>query len=120
MADLKDENLKGRLVELRQIRDSAQADAERAEARMRTGEAVITSERIQEFAQETRRRLRRDSGGYRRHHVQALAQRIDVTEKHIRISGTTVGLLKALVASGSSVNSAASAVRSFGPKWLPE
>ena len=119
VADSKDENLKGRLAELRMIRDSARADVERAEGRGKANEIEITPELLGSFAIETRRRLRREDGGYRRHQIQALAERVEVGESEVRILGSTNNLLKALVASGSSVNSDTNYVRSFVPKWLP-
>ncbi len=120
VADPKDENLKGRLAELRMIRDSARADVERAEGRVKASEIEITPELLGSFAVETKRRLRREDGGYRRHQIQALAERVEVGDREIRISGSTSSLVKALVASGSSVNSDTNCVRSFDPKWLPE
>jgi hypothetical protein len=62
--------------------------------------------------------MRTDGGGYSRHHIQALAQRVDVGEAEIRITGSKLTLLRTLVASGGVVKSATNDVRSFVPKWL--
>ena len=40
--------------------------------------------------------MRTADGGYRRHHLQALAQRIEVADATIRISGTKSKLLRVL------------------------
>jgi site-specific DNA recombinase len=48
LAELNDPNLKGRIVELKRIRDAARADAERAEARDSKG-AEITPETLVHF-----------------------------------------------------------------------
>src|SRR5947209_4699923 len=49
----------------------------------------------------------------------ALAQRVDVGEAEIRITGSKLTLLRTLAASGGVVKSATNDVRSFVPKWLP-
>ena len=78
LADTGDENLKGRLKELRTVRDAARSDADRAEARAGDRSSDITEDAIRHFAGEAKRRMRTADGGYRRHHLQALAQRIEV------------------------------------------
>jgi site-specific DNA recombinase len=62
-----------RVTELRTIRDQARADAERAEG-----------------------------GGYRRDHLRALAQRVEVDTKEVRIMGSKSALLRTLVAASSA------------------
>jgi hypothetical protein len=42
--------------------------------------------------------MRTESGGYRRDHLRALAQCVEVDEKEIRIKGSKSVLLRALVA----------------------
>jgi len=54
------------------VRDSAKADADRAEARASDRSADLTPEIVKRFAGEAKRRLRTDAGDYRRHHLQAL------------------------------------------------
>ena len=119
IADPKDDNLKGRLAELKSIRDAAQADVARLEGKGRARPIEITPEIVGKFAAEARRKMRTDQGGYRRHHIQALAQRVDVGETEIRITGSKLTLLRTLVASGGVVGTATNDVRSFVPKWLP-
>jgi hypothetical protein len=134
LADTGDENLKSRLKELRLVRDSAKADADRAEARLSGGAPQLTPEIIQRFASEAKARMRRANGDYRRHHLQAIAQRIEVGENVIRIKGTRTNLLRTIVGEESGpfpegtggvskgehivVETTATEVRSFVPKWL--
>jgi hypothetical protein len=63
LAELDGANLKGRIAELRRIRDAARADAERAEAGDR-GRAEITSDILSRFAEAARRRIKRDDGQF--------------------------------------------------------
>jgi len=116
------------------VRDSAKADADRAEARLSGGAPQLTPEIIQRFASEAKARMRRANGDYRRHHLQAIAQRIEVGEDVIRIKGTRTNLLRTIVGkeAGPSpegmggvskgdrivVKTTATEVRSFVPKWL--
>ncbi len=119
VADLQDENLKGRLAELKMIRDAARADVERAEGKGSDRPIEITPDIIRRFAGAARRQLRTEAGGYRRHHVQAIAQRIEVGKNEVRILGSKPRLLHALAAADPIVKSAANGVRSFVPGWLP-
>ena len=59
-----------------------------------------------------RQRIRLEAGGYRRDHVRALAQRVEVAEGEVRIRGSMSRLLQTLVANGG-VN----AVPTQGLKW---
>ena len=131
-----DENLKARLKELRTVRDATRSDADRAEARAGDRSSDLTEESIRRFAGEAKRRMRTADGGYRRHHLQALAQRIEVGDATIRITGTKSRLLRVLAAGeagpphrgaghssangGPVVETTANEVRTFVPKWLPE
>jgi len=99
VADPKDENLKGRLVELKSIGDAARADVLRMDGKGGAHPIEITPDLVRKFAAETRRKMRTDEGGYRRHHIQALAQRVDVGEAEVRITGSKLTLLRTLVAS---------------------
>ena len=63
-----------------------------------------------------RRRMRTESGGYRRDHLRALAQRVEVDAKEVRIMGSKSVLLRTLVAV-SSAKTAGFGVPSFVPKW---
>ena len=115
LADLEDANLKGRLAELKQIRDAARADADRAEARLSGVHATPTPEQVRALATAARRKLRQPSSGFRRHHLHLLAQRIEVDEEEVRIMGSKTALLAALAPKG--VETAANGVPSFVPKW---
>jgi site-specific DNA recombinase len=102
VADLADPMLKDRTAELKATRDQARADAERAEGALDTA----------------RKRMRTESGRYRRDHLRALAQRVEVDAKEIRIMGSKSVLLRTLVAA-SSAKTAGFGVPSFVPKWRP-
>src|ERR1700716_3796949 len=71
---------------------------------------------LKPFASQARRRMRTESGGYRRDHLRALAQRIEVDVKEVRIMGSKSVLLRTLVAA-SSAKTAGFGVPSFVPKW---
>ena len=103
IADVSDPMLKGRVTELKAIHDQARADAERAEG-------------AQNLRSQARRRMRAESGGYRRDHLRALAQRIEVDTKEVRIMGSKSELLRTLVAA-SSAKTAGFGVPSSVPKW---
>lgn len=119
LADLKDTNLKLRIAELRTVRNAAASDADSAEARAANRAIELTPELVKRFAGEAKRKLRTDSGDYRRHHLQALAQRVEVGDDVVRISGSKTDLLRTLVAASGVVGTMANEVRSFVPKWLP-
>ena len=121
LAELDDANLKGRIAELRRIRDAARADAERAEAGERGRAEMITSDILSRFAEAARRRIKTDDGSFRRHYVQALVQRVEVGTHEIRIKGSKTQLLRELAKSGGNrgVETSGPEVRIFVPKWLP-
>jgi site-specific DNA recombinase len=116
VADVSDPLLKERVTELRSIRDQARADAERAEGAFDRAGPSITPQALKTFASQARRRMRTESGGYRRDHLRALAQRVEVDTKEVRIMGSKSALLRTLVAA-SSVKTAGFAVPSSVPKW---
>ncbi len=60
--------------------------------------------------------MRIDGGGYRREHLRALAERVEVDQKELHIMGSKSALLRTLVAA-SSAKSAGFGVPSFVPKW---
>ena len=122
LADMGDSNLKGRISELSRIRDSARADAERAESRNENHDNHMTPDLLRRFGIEARKKIRKPEGSFRRHHIQSLVQRVEVGRDEIRIKGSRPRLLQTLVASGAKpgVDTAAHGVRSFVPKWLPE
>jgi DNA invertase Pin-like site-specific DNA recombinase len=115
VADLDDPALKDRIDGLKAIRDQAKADAERAQAMLQnSGSKAVTPQMLSKFARAARQRIRLEGGGYRRDHLRALAQRVEVADGEVRIMGSKSRLLQALVANGS-VNS----VPIQGLKWRP-
>lgn len=67
-------------------------------------------------AAEARTRLRLGKGGYRREHVRAFAQRVEVADDAIYIKGSKSTLLRTLVATKGG-KSAGIGVPGFIPKW---
>ena len=102
VADLSDPMLKDRITELKATRDQARLDAERAEDAIDRGGPSITPKALKTFARTARKRMRTDSGGYRRDHLRALAQRVEVDQKELRIMGSKSVLLRTLVAAESA------------------
>jgi len=118
VADLADPMLKDRIAELTTVRDQARADAERAEATVERLGATVTPAMLTTFAAEARRRMRTNAGGYRRDHLRALAQRVEVGLGEVRIMGSKTEVLRTLTASAGG-KSAGFGVRSFIPNWRP-
>ncbi|WP_461346021.1 recombinase family protein [Bradyrhizobium sp. USDA 4451] len=116
IAHVSDPLLKERVTELKSVRDQARADAQRAEGALDRAGPSITPQALKTFASQARRRMRTESGGYRRDHLRALAQRIEVDAKEVRIMGSKSVLLRTLVAA-SGAKSTAFGVPSFVPKW---
>ena len=117
VAKLDDPALKERIGSLKAIRDQAQADAERAAAMLKSSaHHAITPQMVQKFARTARERIKIDGGGYRRDHLRALAQRVEVADGEVRIMGLKGDLLRTLAAA-SGVKSATPGVRSSVLKW---
>jgi hypothetical protein len=117
VADLNDPALKERIASLKAVRDQAQADAERAAAMLEgSGQQAITPSMVHKFARTARDRIRIDGGGYRRDHLRALAQRVEVADREVRIIGSKSNLLQTLNAA-AGVKPAAPGVRSSVRKW---
>ncbi|UDQ91544.1 recombinase family protein [Xanthobacter autotrophicus] len=113
VADLDDPALKDRIDGLKAIRDQAKADAERAQAMLQnSGSKAVTPQMLSKFAHAARQRIRLEGGGYRRDHLRALAQRVEVDEGEVRIMGSKSRLLQTLIARGG-----ANAVPTEGLKW---
>ncbi len=113
VADLEDPALKDRIDGLKAIRNQAKADAERAQAMLQnSGSQAVTPQMLSKFARTARQRIRLEGGGYRRDHLRALAQRVEVAEGEVRIMGSKSRLLQTLVANGG-----ANAVPTQGLKW---
>ncbi len=116
VADLDDPALKDRIDGLKAIRDQAKTDAERAGAMLQnSGSKAVTPQMLSKFARTARQRIRLEGGGYRRDHLRALAQRVEVAEGEVRIIGSKSRLLQTLVANGG-----ANAVPTQGLKWRRE
>jgi site-specific DNA recombinase len=98
IANVSDPMLKKRVTELKFIRDQARADAERAEGALDRAGPSMSPQALKTFASQARRRMRTESGGYRRDHLRALAQRVEVDAKKVRIMGSKSVLLRTLVA----------------------
>jgi len=60
--------------------------------------------------------MRGPDGGYRRDHLRALAQRVEVANQEVRIIGSKTELFHALTAP-DGVPPAGKGVRRFVPKW---
>jgi site-specific DNA recombinase len=117
VADLGDPALKERIASLKAIRNQAQAESARAAAMLETsGQQAITPQMVQRFARTARERIRIDGGGYRREHLRALAQRVEVADGEVRIIGSKTTLLQTLAAA-SGAKSATPGVRSSVLKW---
>lgn len=113
-----DASLKDRVAELSSIRDQARADAERIGASVDRLAPTITPDALNRFASAARRKLRDRTSGYRRDHLRALTQRVEVISKtEARIIGSRTELLRALASSGSGDYAAGGGVLSFKPKW---
>src|SRR6266446_147301 len=116
IADVSDPMLKERMTELKAVCDQARADAERAEGALDRLGPCIRPQALKTFASQARKRMRTKSGGYRRDHLRARAQRIEVDTKEVRIMGSKSVLLRTLVAA-SSAKTAGFCVPSFVPNW---
>ncbi|MHB0713271.1 recombinase family protein [Roseomonas mucosa] len=117
VAELDDAGLKDRIANLKAVRDQATADAERIRMTLDgSGDRAVTPDMIDALSQVARRRLRIEGGGYRRDHLRAFAQRVEVADDEVRIMGRKSDLLQTLVAA-SSGETAAFAVRSSVLKW---
>ncbi len=103
VADLDDADLKERIATLKATRDQARTDADRASAQLDSAtNRSITPEMVEAFAKTARQRMRLDGGGYRRDHLRALAQRVEVSEGEVRIMGSKGSLLQTLAAIGGT------------------
>jgi hypothetical protein len=117
VADLDDPALKERIVGLKVIRDQARVDADRAQAMLDSpGYSAISPEMISRFSKVARDRIRNREGGYRRDHLRALAQRVEVADDAVRIMGSKTELLRTLFTENGRLSAAIGVPRS-GPKW---
>jgi len=117
VADLDDPALKERIAGLKVIRDQSKLDAERAQAMLESsGHNAVSPAMIQQFSQAARERIHLEGGGYRRDHLRALVQRVEVGEGEVRIMGSKSTPLRALVAAREG-KSTGIGVPGFVPKW---
>lgn len=108
---------KDRIAGLKAIRDQATTDAERIQVTLdNAGSQSIATDMIHTLSDAARGSLRLDGGGYRRDHLRAFAQRVEVADDEVRIMGTKSELLQTLVAA-SRGDSAVLTVRSSVLKW---
>jgi hypothetical protein len=82
--------------------DLYRADTGRAEGAIERQGPTITTQSIKVFVRTARKRMRTDSGGYRRDYLRALAQRVEVDAQELRIMGSKSELLRTLVAASSA------------------
>lgn len=93
---------KERVDELTRIRDQARIDADRITSSVERIAPTITADSLHRFALAARRKLRDRECGYRRDHLRALTQRLEVISKtEARIIGSRTELLRALASSDS-------------------
>jgi site-specific DNA recombinase len=116
VADLDDPAPKERVAELKATRDQAQADAQRAAQAAEGFGAAITPAIVAAFAKEASERIRLPGGGYRRDLLRALAQRVEVAERAVKIMGTKGNFLRTL-AGASGVKSATPGVPTSVLNW---
>jgi hypothetical protein len=76
----------------------------------------VTTTVLRKFAATARKRMRIEGGGYRRDHLRALVQRVEVDDREVRIMGSKSDLFRALAAI-SGVKSATGGVRSSVLDW---
>ncbi len=113
VADLDDPALKDRIDSLKAIRDQAKANAERGQAMLQnSGSQAVTQQMLSKFAHIPRQSIRLEGGDYRRDHLRAFAQRVEVADGELRIMGSKSRLLQVLTGK-NGVNS----VPTQGLKW---
>ena len=117
VADLDAPGLKERIAGLKAIREQASTDAERAQAALdHGGNQAVSPDMVRTFASAARQRIRLESGGFRRDHLRALAQRVEVADAEVRIMGSKSELLRTLVAASGGKSSVVG-VQSSVLKW---
>ena len=79
------------------------------------GRKAVAPDMLVNFASTARKKMRNANGGYRRDHLRALAQRVEVAADEVRILGSKSNLLQTLVAGAAETKPGA--VPSFVPKW---
>ncbi|MBN9062135.1 MAG: hypothetical protein BGP06_05215 [Rhizobiales bacterium 65-9] len=106
-----------RIAGLIALPDQARADAERTDAILKSSaHQGLIGAAVRELASEARTRLRLGRGGYRRDHVRAFAQRVEVADDAIYLKGSKSTLLRTLVATKGR-KTAGTGVPGFIPRW---
>ena len=118
IADLDDPSLRERVAELTATRDQARIDAERAKSAIQNAGQHLSPEHLRRMAISARQKMRGKGGGFRRDHLRAFAQRVEVAEHEVRIMGSHNELLR-LLTSSKGVETAANDVRIYVPEWRP-
>ena len=89
VADLDDPALKERSRASRRSATRRRPTPARAAAMLESsGQQASRRQMVQKFARTARERIRIDGGGYRRDHLRALAQRVEVADCEVRIIGS--------------------------------
>lgn len=102
---------------LKAIRDQSRVDANRVSTMLESaGQKPITAPMLAKFADTACQRMRLPGSGYRRDHLRALAQRVEVNDGEVRIMGSKSELLRTLAAAGGA-GPMPGAVPSLIPKW---
>src|SRR5579875_3459362 len=66
-----------------------------------SGRQAISPQMIRRFAATVRERIEIEGGGYRRYHLRALAQHVEVADREVRFIGSKSNLLATLTAAAS-------------------
>ena len=98
------------------MHQKARADTERAEGALDRLGPSVTPQALKTFARTARKRMRTENGGYRRDHLRALAQRVEVDAKEVRVMGSKSELLRTLVAA-SNAKTPGFGVPGYVPNW---
>jgi site-specific DNA recombinase len=117
VANQDDPELKTRIAPLKATRDQARVDADRAAALLETiSQKSITPPMLRKFASTARDQMRLPCRRYRRDHLRALAQRIEVDEGEVHIMGSKGDLLRTPAGAADPMG----AVPSFAQNWRRE
>ena len=114
--DLADPMSRDCIAEMTTVRDHACADAGRSEASVERLGTSVTPCKLTTFATEACKRMCTEAGGYRRDHLRASGQRVELGKREVRIIGSKTELLRILTAveDGESPGSAFAVVYRTG------
>jgi len=84
------------LAELKAVRDQSREDADSAESVLENAGATVTPHRLPHSPGRRAEKCAARPAGYRRDHLRALAQRVEVDEREVRIMGSKGTLLRTL------------------------